>query len=148
MNRLTTTDLTNFYRHAIGADQFINRILDSIENQSGNGNYPPYNIVKLSDCETEVQVAVAGFSITELEVKIENGCLVITGEKFVTDASKSVEYLYHGISARKFMRTWTLADNVEVEPAVVRDGILSVRLRKLIPESAKPKLIPITQSEG
>lgn len=145
MARLTTTDLSHVYRHALGADRIISRVLDSIENQSAQqNNYPPFNIIKHGDDETEVQVAVAGFKIDELDVRVDNGALVITGEKFVTEESESIEYIYHGISARKFIRSWTLTDNVEVLGATVKDGILGVRVRRLIPESAKPKSIPIT----
>jgi molecular chaperone IbpA len=145
MSRLTSTDFTNAHRHALGADRIITRILDSIENQNGqHGNYPPYNIIKLSETETEVQVAVAGFNISELEVKIENGLLVISGEKAFNEDTTEVNYVHHGISARKFIRTWTLADNVEVLDANVRDGILNVRVQRLIPEIEKPKSIPIT----
>ena len=145
MTRLTSTDLTNVHRHALGADRIITRILDSIENQNGqHGNYPPYNIIKLSETETEVQVAVAGFNITELEVKIENGLLIISGEKALVEESTEVNYVHHGISARKFIRTWTLADNVEVLAANVKDGILNVRVQRLIPDIEKPKSIPIT----
>lgn len=144
MTRLTATDLTNFHRHALGADRIISRILDSIETQSAQqSNYPPFNIIKVGEFETEVQVAVAGFSLNELEVKIENGSLVITGER-TREEDANIEYIHHGISARKFMRVWTLADNVEVMEALVRDGILSVRVKRLIPESAKPKTVPIT----
>ena len=145
MTRLTTTDLTNVHRHALGADRIIARILDSIENQnSQHSNYPPYNIIKLSETETEVQVAVAGFNISELEVKIENGVLIISGEKEINVEAEDVNYVHHGISARKFIRTWTLADNVEVLDANVKDGILNVRVKRLIPEAEKPKSIPIT----
>lgn len=145
MTRLTTTDLSNVNRHALGVDRIISRILDSIENQNTQQtNYPPFNIIKCGEFETMVQVAVAGFSIDELEVKIDNGTLIITGEKFATDAQESVEYIYHGISARKFIRTWTLADNVEVMDAAVKDGILSVKVKRLIPESNKPKTVPIS----
>jgi molecular chaperone IbpA len=89
-------------------------------------------------------VAVAGFNITELEVKIENGLLIISGEKALVEESTEVNYVHHGISARKFIRTWTLADNVEVLDANVKDGILNVRVQRLIPDIEKPKSIPIT----
>lgn len=145
MNRLTTTDLSNFHRHALGADKFINRVLESMGTPGQhNTNYPPYNIIKYNDNETEVQVAVAGFSLNELEVNIDNGSLVITGEKAQDSDIADAEYIYHGISARRFVRSWTLADNVEVMEANVKDGILSVKIKRLIPESSKPKSIPIT----
>jgi molecular chaperone IbpA len=146
MNRLTTTDLNNFHRHALGADRFINRVLESIETQSTSQqtNYPPFNIIKYGDNVTEVQIAVAGFSLDELEVKIDNGSLVITGEKPTQEKIEGVEYVHHGISARRFIRSWTLAENVEVLGADVKDGILSVKIKRLNPDSAKPKTIPIT----
>lgn len=143
MTRITTTDLANFHRHALGADRVIARIIESMGNPNApQSNYPPFNVVKITDDETEVQVAVAGFTPEELEVKIENGTLVITGEK--AEPQEEVEYVYHGISARKFMRYWTLADDVEVLDATVKHGILSVRVRRLNPERLQAKVVPIT----
>lgn len=144
MTRLTAADLAKMSQHTIGADRIIAHILEGMGSQNSSySNYPPFNIIKINDDETEIQVAVAGFTFGELEVKTENQSLIISGEKERNENDMTV-YIHHGISARKFTRTWALADNVEVLGATVSDGILSVRVKRLIPEALKPKSIPIT----
>ena len=141
MTKITTMDLNPFYRNSIGVDRLFDRILSQIDTASNN-NYPPYNIVRRGEDQFEVQVAVAGFSEGEIQIEVRDGNLVITGEK--TDNQDEVEYLHHGISARRFIRTFSLADYVEVLDATVRDGILSINLERRIPEAMKPKTIAIT----
>ena len=141
MTKITTMDLNPFYRNSIGADRLFDRILNQIDT-AGNTNYPPYNIVRRGDDHFEVQVAVAGFSQGEIQIEVRDGNLVITGEKL--DALDEVEYLYHGISARRFVRSFSLAEYVEVLDAIVKDGILAIQLERRIPEAMKPKTIAIT----
>jgi molecular chaperone IbpA len=141
MTKITTMDLNPFYRNSIGVDRLFDRILSQIDT-AGNTNYPPYNIVRRGDDHFEVQVAVAGFSQGEIQIEVRDGNLVIAGEK--TDAQEDVEYVYHGISARRFIRTFSLAEYVEVLDAVVKDGILTIQLERRIPEAMKPKTIAIT----
>ena len=107
-------------------------------------NFPPYNIVKTGESTYEIQVAVAGFTQGEVTVNVNDGQLVITGEKATTDLPEGYAYEYQGISARRFIRTFTLADYVEVTDATSRDGILTVSLERQIPEAMKPKTIAIT----
>jgi molecular chaperone IbpA len=87
---------------------------------------------------------VAGFSQGEIEVNVKDGDLIITGEKLNTDLPEGHEYTHQGISARRFVRTFSLADYVDVESAIARDGILTVKLERHIPEAMKPKTIAIT----
>ena len=141
MTKITAMDLAPFYRNSIGVDRLFNRIIDQIDHAASN-NYPPYNIVRHGDDRFEVQVAVAGFSQGEIQIEVRDGNLVITGEK--SEAHDDVEYLHHGISARRFVRTFSLAEYVEVLDATVKDGILSVNLERRIPEAMKPKTIAIT----
>lgn len=141
MTKLTTLDLTPFYRHTVGVDRLFDRIIDQFEHSSHVGNYPPHDVVKTGDETYEIRLAVAGFTQGEVDVTFHNGELVITGEKRTEESG--VEYLHKGISARKFTRHFTLADHVEVNSAAVRDGILTVQLQHVVPESAKPKSIAI-----
>ena len=141
MTKITTMDLNPFYRNSIGVDRLFDRILSQIDT-AGNSNYPPYNIVRRGDNHFEVQVAVAGFSQGEIQIEVRDGNLVITGEKL--DALDDVEYLYHGISARRFVRSFSLAEYVEVQDATVKDGILTIQLERSIPEAMKPKTVAIT----
>jgi molecular chaperone IbpA len=144
MTKITSMDLTPLYRNSIGIDNWITRVLDQIDhNSTGSSNYPPYNILKYNENTFEVQVAVAGFAPGEVEIMVKDGNLIITGEKQPEAQELGTEYLYQGISARRFIRTFSLADYVEVLDASNANGILSVRLERRLPEAMKPKTIAI-----
>lgn len=146
MTKITAMDLSPFYRNSIGVDRFLGRILDQIDHSS-NTNYPPYNILKTGEETFEIQVAVAGFGQGEIDVSVKDGELVIQGEKQPEAMLVGTEYLHQGISARKFIRTFTMADYVEVVAAEAKDGILTVRLERRVPEAMKPKTIAITYAK-
>ena len=142
MTKITSFDLTPFYRNTIGVDRLFDRITQQIDHAAGT-NYPPYNIVETGENLYEIQVAVAGFTQGEVSINVKDGELIITGEK-TEEIPEGHIYRHQGISARKFIRTFSLADHVEVREAVSKDGILTVKLERIIPESAKPKTIAIT----
>lgn len=137
----TTLDLPSLHRFAVGFDPLLNA-LTRTAGATNNSNYPPYNIVKQGENNYTVEVAVAGFEESELDVEVIDGELIIKGENKRED--ESVTYLHQGIAARNFIRTFALAENVEVRGATVRNGILTVSLEHIVPESAKPKKIAIT----
>jgi len=141
--RLTTLDLNPFYRNSVGIDRLFDRLMHQVDTASST-NYPPYNILKTGDNTYKIEVAVAGFTQGEVTVSVNEGNLIITGEKSETELPEGVSYEYQGISARRFIRTFTLADYVEVTDAVSKDGILTVTLERQIPEAMKPKTIAIT----
>jgi molecular chaperone IbpA len=142
MTKITAVDLSPLYRNAIGVDRLFDRIVNQMDHAAAT-NYPPYNIVETGENTYEVQVAVAGFSQGDLEITVKDGELIITGAK--TDTLPEGHIVrHHGISARKFIRTFSLGDYVEVRTAIARDGILTVKLERIVPESAKPKTIAIT----
>ena len=140
MTKITSLDLTPFYRNTIGMDRLFDRIVSQFDHATQT-NYPPYDIVKTGEDSYEIRVAVAGFAQGEVDVTFHEGQLVITGEK---NTEETVNYLHHGISARKFTRSFQLAEYVEVKSAIAQDGILTVRLERIVPETAKPKTIAIT----
>ena len=145
MTRLTTLDLSPFYRNSIGVDRLFDRLMGQIDaGGTTTQNYPPYNIVKTGDNTYQIEVAVAGFTQGEVTVNVNEGQLIITGEKQSTELPEGYSYEHQGISARRFIRTFTLADYVEVTSAQSRDGILTVKLERQIPEAMKPKTIAIT----
>ena len=146
MTKITAMDLSPLYRNSIGVDRLFNRIIDQIDTAATN-NYPPYNIIKYNEDAFEVQVAVAGFSEGEIEITVNDGNLIITGEKHPEVQELGTEYLYQGIGARRFVRTFGLADYVEVVDATSRDGILSVGLVRKLPETMKPKTIAINYTK-
>ena len=143
MTKITSFDLTPFYRNSVGVDSLFNRIVNQLDTAATSGNYPPYDIVKVKDDHYEIRIAAAGFLKGEIEVKYHEGMLTVLGRRS-SDANPEVEYLHHGISNRDWARTFALADYVEVKDAVMQDGILNVKLERMIPESQKPKQIAIT----
>ncbi len=143
MTKITSFDLTPFYRNTVGVDRLFDRITSQLDAAS-NTNYPPYDIVKISDDRYEIRVAAAGFRQGEIDVEFHEGRLTIRGEQ--NEVREEVDYLHHGISNRSFIRTFTLADYVEVKSAVMQDGILIVKLEREVPESQKPKKIEIGYS--
>lgn len=142
MTKITTLDLNPLFRNSIGFDSLFDRITHQI-GHSASTNYPPYNIIETSDTTTDIELAVAGFGIGEIDITLDNGQLIITGEKS-TPVKENIVYRHQGISARRFVRTFSLADYVSVSNAVVTDGILTVSLERIIPEAKKPKSFAIT----
>jgi molecular chaperone IbpA len=141
-------DLRPFYRNSIGVDRLFDRIIDQFDRASdavsSTGNYPPYNVLKTGEHTYQLEVAVAGFTQGEIEVNVNEGNLIITGEKASTELPDGYIYEHQGISARRFIRTFGLMDYVEVTSAVSKDGILTVKLERHVPEAMKPKTIAIT----
>jgi len=143
MTKITTLDLNPFYRNSVGVDRLFDRLMHQIDTSSST-NYPPYNILKTGDNTYKIEVAVAGFTQGEVTVTVNEGNLIISGEKDSADLPEGITYEYQGISARRFLRTFTLADYVEVTDAVSKDGILTITLERQIPEAMKPKTIAIS----
>lgn len=143
MTKITSFDLTPFYRNTVGIDRLFDRIVNQIDHATAT-NYPPYNIAETGENTYVIQVAVAGFGQGDIDVSVKDGQLIITGEKTTSVESETWTFRHQGISARKFVRTFSLADHVEVQSARVKDGILTVELEQIVPESAKPKSIAIT----
>jgi molecular chaperone IbpA len=112
--------------------------LDNIARRSKD-NYPPHNIIKTSDYTYLIELAVAGFTETELKITVEGKTLIICGEK----ENKNREYIHQGISTKKFERIFKLAENVMVQKADLNDGILTITLTHIIPETLKPRIIEI-----
>jgi molecular chaperone IbpA len=145
MTKITSFDLTPFYRSTVGIDSLFDRITRNIDLAANAGNYPPFNIIKTGDETYEIQIAAAGFRQHEIDVEVKDGQLIIQGDQYRdVEAGTVVEYLHHGISNRSFVRTFQLSDYVEVREAVMKDGILTVRLERQIPEAMKPKKIAVT----
>ena len=121
----------------IGFDRMIDRMRQETPSQA---NYPPYNIVKTSEENYELQLAIAGFTYDDLDIEVKDGVLTIAGDKNSDDVGN---YLHRGISARSFRRTFTLSDTIVVNGANLDNGILTVVLENVIPEEKKPRKITI-----
>ena len=118
--------------YSIGFDRMFNMLNDG----QPSTTYPPYNIVKISEEEYCIEIAIAGFSKDDIE--IQSNTLDKNDETEV-----ETEYLHKGISARSFRKSFNLAEYVVVQGASFKDGILSIELERIVPEAMKPKLIKI-----
>ena len=117
----------------VGFDEMFKR-LDKIHSQP-QGNYPPYNIVKLDEESFVIEIAAAGFSKKDFKIDLKDQSLKINAEK---DDEVEKEFLHQGIAGRKFERIFALAEHVKVKDATYSDGILAIKLLKEIPEAEKP----------
>lgn len=105
-------------------------------------NYPPYNIRKVDDTHYTIEMAVAGFGQNEIDIEIDGGKLVVKGN-VSADTDEADDFLFKGIAARAFTRTFALNDQVEVKDAELFNGMLKIALERLIPETQKPKKVPV-----
>ena len=146
MTRITSLDLTPFYRNSVGFNQLFDRITSNIDTASQQ-NYPPYNIIRTGEELYTIEIAAAGFVKADVNVEMENSTLTVTGNqpKKVDgeDEANGIEYLHKGISQRNFTRTFNLAEHVKVTGATMTDGVLRINLEKIVPEALKPKTIEI-----
>lgn len=140
--QIHTIDLPNLHRHSIGFDQMFDQLNRAFANGKSDGNYPPYNLIKLDDSHYVIEVAVAGFAEDEIDVEIKDNVVTVTGEQAKKELE--VEYQHKGISTRNFIRTFPLAEHVEVRGATVKNGILAIALEKQVPEEQKAKKVQIT----
>lgn len=118
-------------------DQMERRFANSVSN-----NYPPHNILKLEENEYAIQLAVTGFDKSEISVTVEDNVLIIKGESMTTDYQPE-QYLHRGLATRDFAKEFPLAEHIEVSGAEIKNGMLTVKLIRNVPESAKPKIIDI-----
>lgn len=141
---LRSLDIPAIHKFGIGFDSMLDDLLRI--NSAQTQNYPPYNIIKETDDRFIIELAIAGFTKGEIDVQLDNNTLIINGIKNRKGSDK-IEYHHHGISNRDFVRTFPLAEYVEVESASIRDGILSICLERIIPEEKKPKSIAIVYTK-
>ena len=106
-------------------------------------NYPPYNIVKTGDNKFDIEVALAGFNKKDINVTSENNMLTIESKQDEKSKDKDGEVIHKGISKRYFKRSFTIADDVEVKGAELKDGLLKVSMEKIVPDAKKLKTISI-----
>ena len=141
---MRTFDFSPLWRSTIGFDHLAD-LLDSNLQQSVDDNYPPYNVERCGEDAYRISLAIAGFGMDDIAVTAERDTLIIEGKK--PDAEQR-EYLYHGIAARPFRRVFNLADYVQVKRASFKDGLLIIDLVREIPDSMKPRRIPIGNTDA
>jgi molecular chaperone IbpA len=140
----TNLDFSPLFRSSIGFDRMLN-VLEAASRVDTVDNWPPYDIVKSGEDEYRIAMAVAGFSQDELTITQEQNMLFVAGQK--TNA-EDVQYLHRGIASRSFQRRFELADHVKVIGAGLANGLLTIDLKREIPEAMKPRQIAISTDEA
>ena len=126
--------LERINRNSIGMDEYFDRLFKLHETTT---NYPPYNLVQVSNTESRLELALAGFKKSEVNVYTQDGKLFVEGQR--EDKETGTEYIHRGVAQRSFTRSWTLSDETEVRSVTFEDGLLSVVLGKIVPEHHQRK---------
>ena len=138
LTRYTSSDLSalmeRINRNSIGMDDYFNRLFNLHETTS---NYPPYNLVQVSNTESRLELALAGFKSEEVNVYTQDGKLFVEGQK--KDDEHRTEYIHRGMAQRSFTRAWTLAEDTEVRSVEFEDGLLNITLGRIVPEHHQRK---------
>ena len=137
---MVSTTMPNFgaFNNLIGWDSIFNR-LSNIQSDV----YPPYNLVKINEDRFLVEMAIAGYTEDDLSIRVEDNTLIIKGQKEPDEK----EYIHKGISSKSFIKTFSLAEYIEVIEAKMIDGILYISLERNLPEAKKPRVIEINSNK-
>jgi molecular chaperone IbpA len=133
----TAKYLIEIQKNSIGMDEWFRRFDTAFESHT---NYPPYNLIKESSVDFRLEIALAGYKREDIEVTTEWNKLFVDAKK---SGDTDDEYLHQGLAKRAFTRTWTLSDDVEVKDISYVDGLLTVKLNRVIPEHQKKKVYEI-----
>ena len=115
-------------RNGIGMDEYLNRFF----NDDYSSNYPPYNLISLNNHESKLEIALAGFKKKDVNVYTEYGRLIVEGNR--EEKAEPENYTHRGLAQRSFTRQWTLSDDTKVEDVTFEDGMLTIKLGKVVPE--------------
>ena len=126
--------LDKISKNSIGMNEYLNRVFDLHETTT---NYPPYNLVQVSNVESRLELALAGFKKKEVNVYTQDGKLFVEGQK--EDKETETNYLHKGLAQRSFTRAWTLSDDTEVRSVDFEDGLLSITLGRIVPHHHQRK---------
>ena len=124
--------LERLNKNSIGMDQYLDRLFKVHESAQ---NYPPYNVIQVNNVETILELALAGFKQEEVNVYTEYGKLFVEGTK--DEKETEHQYIHRGVAQRSFKRTWTISDDQEIASVSFEDGLLSIKLGKVIPDHYK-----------
>jgi molecular chaperone IbpA len=139
-----TLSLSNFHTLApntVGWERHLNRLSDY--HSVAQTGFPPYNIIQEGDFDYKIELALAGFSKDDIEVKVADGVLSIKSTKDNETGGEDINTLHKGISYRKFNRKYDLADDIVVKDAKLENGLLTIHLERIIPDEKKPRVIEI-----
>ena len=143
MNQLSRIDTETLNRALIGFDAMFNNFERRFAN-SVSSNYPPHNVVKLDDSNYEIQIAVTGFDKDDVTVELDQNILIVTAGR---PQEEERVYLHRGLAQRNFVKQFPLAEHIEVKGAEQRNGVLTIKLERIVPEALKPRRISVNYGE-
>lgn len=120
--------LDKISKNSLGMEDYLNRFF----NETTTCNYPPYNIVHVNNVESRLEIALAGFKKEEVKVYTEYGKLVVEGTK--PEEKQTTEYFHRGLARRNFNKSWTLSEDCVVDEVTFENGLLTIELKKIVPE--------------
>jgi len=141
MNQLVRFDTNALNRALLGFDNLFDNFEQRFANQINN-SYPPYNVLKRDEDTYEIEVAVTGFDPDEITVEIDQNQLIVKGQRKEVDLNEPT-YLHRGLASRDFTRSWTLAEHMEVEEGTIKNGVLTIELKRVVPEALKPRVLKL-----
>jgi molecular chaperone IbpA len=139
--RFDTNALNQLNRAILGFDNFFDNFEQRFANQINN-TYPPYNILKHDEDSYEIEIAVTGFERDEITVEIDQNELVVKGQRKDSGEDEPT-YIHRGLATRDFTRSWTLAEHMEVGEGKIKNGVLTIELKRVVPEALKPRVLKI-----
>ena len=142
MVKLTHFDINQITPFSIGFDRVFDRLVDYGTTYE-TGGFPPYNIRKTDDFKHVIELALAGFSKDEIEVVLTDGVLVIKSADLLSQTDPNEGLVHKGIAKRSFTRKFTLADDIEIKDAKLKNGLLETELEQIVPEHKKPRTIKV-----
>ena len=142
MVKLTHFDINQITPFSVGFDRVFDRLVDYGTTYE-TGGFPPYNIRKTDDFRHVIEIALAGFGKDEIEVVLTYCILVVKSADVMTDKDPNEGLVHKGIAKRAFTRKFTLADDIEIKDAKLKNGLLEIELEQIVPEHKKPKVIKV-----
>jgi molecular chaperone IbpA len=142
MVKLTHFDINQITPFSIGFDRVFDRLVDYGTTYE-TGGFPPYNIRKTDDFKHVIELALAGFCKDEIEVVLTDGVLVVKSADLLSQTDPNEGLVHKGIAKRAFTRKFTLADDIEIKDAKLKNGLLEIELEQIVPEHKKPRTIKV-----
>jgi len=141
-HQLVRFDTNSLHRALLGFDNLFDNFEQRFANQINN-TYPPYNVLKHDEDSYELEIAVTGFEQEDITVEIDQNQLIVKGQRKTVELAEPT-YLHRGLATRDFTRSWTLAEHMEVGAGNIKNGVLTVELKRVVPEALKPRVLKLT----
>jgi len=143
---MRTYDFSPLYRSFVGLDRMAGLIDAAAASASASNSYPPYNVARISEDNYRIELAISGFTQDDIDIETHENVLTIRANTAQSAENDAVEYLHRGIAQRGFEKRFQLADHVEVTDAQLVNGLLTISLKRELPDALKPRKIAINKT--